>query len=296
MNGNTRKVYLFFIIFYALLIILSIVAFSFMPDRDPIPNPEGNFITPGNIQIEWIFAILMAGVCGTIAGLISIFFVSTLFIKIYVKTLSKKHKVGLVDMEKISGSLLFRKIWIRSIILGFFVGNICFTLAGQENIVEFMRSVNPSMVYSLPDVETLWQLAWIITIPCALIVIPIWVMMDSGLVTTKKIKGVQFEAVNLASSPLYKVIKGYAGIGFTYNLIIMIIFWVTPVIQRGKFEMAVIIQIISPLIAAGSAFPGVMILEYYKPRIRTRVEKTLIKLDMNKDLVYSVELKERVSK
>ncbi len=294
MNGNTRKVYLFFIILYALLIILSIVAFSFMPD--PMPNSEGNFITPGNVQIEWIFAILMAGVCGTIAGLISIFFVSSIFIKIYVKTLSKKNKVGLVDMEKLSGSLLFRKIWIRSIILGFFVGNICFTLAGQEIIVEFMRSVDPSMIYSLPDVETMWQLAWIITIPCALIVIPIWVMMDSGLATNKKIKGVQFEAVNLASSPLYKVIKGYAGIGFVYNLIIMIIFWVTPVIQRGIFEMAIIIQIISPLIAAGSAFPGVMILEYYKPRIRTLVEKILIKLDLNKDLVYSVELKERISK
>ena len=294
MNGNTRKVYLFFVILYALLIILSIVAFSIMPD--PMPNPEGDFITLGNVQIEWVFAIVMAGVCGTIAGLISIFFVSPIFIKRYVKTLSKKHKVGLVDMEKLNGSLLFRKIWIRSIILGFFVGNICFTLSGQEIIIEFMRIVNPSTIYSIPDVATMWQLAWIITIPCALIVVPIWVMMDSGLVSTKKIKGVQFEAVNLASSPLYKVIKGYAGIGFVYNLIIMIIFWVTPVIQRGVFEMAIIIQIISPLIAAGSAFPGVMILECYKPRIRTLVEKTLIKLDMNKDLVYSVELKDRGSK
>jgi len=294
MSGKTRKVYLFFIILYVLLIFLSIVAFSIMPD--PMPNPEGDFITPGNVQIEWIFAIVMAGVCGTIAGLISIFFVSPIFIKRYVKTLSKKHKVGLVDIEESDGSLLFRKIWIRSIILGFFVGNICFTLAGQEIIVEFMRSVNPSTTYVLPDVATMWQLAWIITIPCALIVVPIWVMMDSGLVSTKKIKGVQFEAVSLASSPLYKVIKGYAGIGFIYNLIIMIIFWVTPVIQSGKFEMAVIIQIISPLIAAGSAFPGVMILEYYKPRVRTIVEKILIKLDMNKDLVYSIELKDRSSK
>jgi hypothetical protein len=120
--------------------------------------------------------------------------------------------------------------------------------------------------------------------------------MDSGVVTTKKIKGVQFEAANLASSRLYKIIKGYAGIGFIYNLIIMIIFWVTPAIQRGMFEMAIIIQIISPLIAAGSAFPGVMILEYFKPRIRTLVEKILTKLDMNKDIVYSVELKDRVSK
>ena len=294
MFNNTRKVYLFFIILYVLLIILSFVAFSIMPN--PMPNPEGEFITPGNVQIEWVFAIVMSGVFGTIAGLISIFIVSPIFIRRYVKTLSKKHKVGLVDMEKLSGSLLYRRIWIRSIILGFFVGNICFTLSGQEIIVEFMRSVNPSMTYSLPDVSTMWQLAWIVVIPCALIVIPIWVMIDSGLVSTKKIKGVQFEAVNLASSPLYKVIKGYAGIGFVYNLIIMIIFWVAPVIQRGIFEMAIIIQIISPLIAAGSAFPGVMILEYYKPRIRTLVEKTLIKLDMNKDLIYTVELKDRVSK
>ena len=294
MNGKTRKVYLFFIVLYVLLIILTIVAFSFM--IDPMPNPEGEFITPGNVQVEWVFTIVMSGVFGTIAGLISIFFISPIFIKRYVKTLSKKNKVGLVNVEKLSGSLLYRRIWIRSIILGFFVGNICFTLAGQEIIVEFMRSVNPSTTYSLPDVATMWQLAWIITIPCALIVVPIWVMMDSGLVSTKKIKGVQFEAVSLASSPLYKVIKGYAGIGFIYNLIIMIIFWVTPVIQSGKFEMAVIIQIISPLIAAGSAFPGVMILEYYKPRVRTIVEKILIKLDMNKDLVYSIELKDRSSK
>ena len=289
---NTRKIYLFFILFYALLIILSIIAFSIMPN--PISNPEGFFITPGNVQVEWIFAIVMGGVCGTIAGLISIIFISPIFIKTYVKVLRKKHKVGLVDIEKLSGSMLFRKIWIRSLILGFFVANICFTLAGQEIIVEFMRSVNPSTAYSIPDVETMWQLAWIIIIPSALIVIPIWVMIDSGIVLIKKIEGVQFEAVNLASSSLYKVIKGYAGIGFIYNLIIMIIFWVVPVIQRGVFELAMIIQIISPLIAAGSAFPGMIILEYFRPRMRKRVEKLLMKLDMNKDLVYKIELKSRV--
>ncbi|MHA1191842.1 MAG: hypothetical protein ACTSP9_06045 [Promethearchaeota archaeon] len=292
MSVNTRKVYLFFMLFYALLIVLSVIAFSIMPN--PISDPEGFFITPGNVQVEWIFAIVMAGICGTIAGLISIIFISPIFIKSYVKVLSKKHKVGLVNIEKLSGSLLFRKIWIRSLILGFFVGNICFTLAGQEFIVEFMRSVNPLSTYSIPDVETMWQLAWIVTIPCTLIVIPIWVMLDSGIISIRKIKGVQFESVNLASSPLYKVIKGYAGIGFIYNLVIMIIFWVVPVIQRGVFELAMIIQIISPLIAAGSAFPGVMILEYFRPRIRKRVEKILMKLDMNKDLVSNIELKSRV--
>ena len=294
MNTKKRKVYLFFLILYSFLIVLVIVAFSFLPD--PLANPEGNFITPGNVQIEWIFAILMAGLCGTIAGLISVFFTSTVFLKGFIKALGKKHKVGLVDDEELSESLLFRRIWIRSIILGFFVSNICFTLASQEIIIEFMRSVNPSMTYLIPDVETMWQLAWIMSIPCTLIIVPIWVMIDAGLVATKKIKGAKFEAVNLASSPLYKVIKGYAGIGFIYNLIVMIFFWVIPVIQSGTGGIAIVIQIISPLIAASSTFPGVIYVDYNKSRIRARVEKVLIKLDMNKDLVYSVELKDRTSK
>jgi hypothetical protein len=259
----------------------------------PSPNPEGFFITPGNVQFEWIFAIVMGGVAGTLAGLLSLFTVSPLFIKGYVKTLSKKHKVGLVKQEDLSGGILFRKIWIRSFILGFFIGNICYTLASQEFIIEFMRSVDLSETYSIPDVETLWQIAWIISIPCTLLIIPIWVMMDSGLVVAKKIKGVEFESVNLASSPLYKVIKGYAGIGFIYNLIVTIIFWVIPEIRRGAFEMAIIVQIISPLIAAGSTFPGVIMIEGYKKRLRRQVEKTLTKLNLKKDLVYNVELKER---
>ncbi|MFW9827434.1 MAG: hypothetical protein ACFFEY_07585 [Candidatus Thorarchaeota archaeon] len=259
----------------------------------PSLNPEGFFITPGNVKFEWIFAIVMAGASGTFAGLFSLFTVSPFFIKLYIKILSKKHKVGLVRQEELSGRLLFRKIWIRSFILGFFIGNICYTLASQEFIIEFMRSVDLLEAYSIPDVETMWQLAWIIAIPCTLIIIPIWVMMDSGLVVAKKVKGVGFESVNLASSPLYKVIKGYAGIGFIYNLIVMIIFWVIPQIRRGAFEMAIIVQIISPLIAAGSTFPGVIIIEYYKKNLRKQVEKTLIKLNVNNDLFYNVELKNR---
>lgn len=293
MNANKRSIFLFFIILYIFLIVLSVLAFAFMPS--PSSNPKGFFITPGNVQFEWIFAIVMAGISGTLGGLVSLFTISPLFIKGYINILSKKCKVGLVKQEDLSGGSLFRKIWIRSFILGFFIGNICYTLASQEFIIEFMRSVDLSATYSIPDVETMWQLAWIIAIPCTLIIIPIWVMIDSGLVVAKKIKGVGFESVNLASSPLYKVIKGYAGIGFIYNLIIMIIFWVIPEIRRGAFEMAIIIQIISPLIAAGSAFPGVIIIECYKKHLRKRVERTLTKLNLNNDLVYNIELKERVS-
>ena len=282
MKTKSVKVYLFFIVFYAILIALSIIAFTFMPF--PASYPEGFFITPGGVQFEWIFAIVMPGITGTIAGVISIFLVSPIFIKIYVKKLAKKHEIKLVPIEDISNSTLFRRMWARSIILGFFVGNICFTLAGQEIIIEFMRSVSPLEPYTIPDAETLWQLAWIVVVPSSLIVIPIYVMNDVGFIVAKKVKGFQFTSSNLVSKPLYKVIKGFAGLGFLYNLIVMIIFWVSGSLQHG-FSLTIIIQIISPLIAAGSAFPGIILVECLKTQNRKHAEKILRKLDLNTEVI-----------
>ena len=291
MNTNSRMIYLFFVIFYITLIALSIIAFSLMPS--PISYPEGFFITPGNVQLEWIFAIIMPGIIGLIVGFIAIYIISPLFMGMYTKFRSKKNKIGLVPIEGLSGSALFRKIWARSIILGFFIGNICFTLAGQESIVNIMRSVASSEPYTIPDVETLWQLAWLITIPATLIVVPIYVMNDAGIIVVKKIEGFEFTAANLASKPLYKVIKGFAGIGFIYNLIIMIVFWVTASVEISGFDLTIIIQIISPLIAAGSVFPSMIILEYLKPHLRKLAEKKLLKLNLNYDINYQIEVVNR---
>jgi hypothetical protein len=289
MNGSKWKVYIFFIIFYAILIALSVIVFSLIPN--PSMAPEGFFINPGNVKIEWIFAVCMPGVVGTIAGFIGIFLVSPIIIKSITKLFSRKNKVGLVKPIQISNSTLFRKIWIRSIILGFFIGNICYTLATQQVIIEFMRSVNPTEPYNIPDIETTWQLAWIMTIPSTLIIIPIYVMNDSGLVVIKKVEGFQFESANLASKPIYKVIKGFAGISFIYNLVVSIIFWVIPVLNREGFQITIIIQVISPLIAAGSAFPGVLILEFFAPSYRKKVKRILNNLNLNNEIVSNYEFK-----
>jgi hypothetical protein len=288
-----NRVYVFFIILYLSLITLSIIAFVLMPF--PLSYPEGFFITPGNVQMEWIFAITMPGITGTLFGIVAIFLVSPIFVRIYTKFLSKKSRIGLVETEPISKSTLFRKIWARSIILGFFVGNICFTLAGQEAIVKFMRSVNPlEESYLIPDIETLWQIAWVITIPSALIVIPIYVMSDMGIIRAKKINGFQFMSADLASKPLYKVIKGFAGVGFIYNLAVMITFWVTASVERSGFDLTIIIEIISPLIAAGSVFPGIIILESLKSYNRRRAEKLFSKLNLNNEIRYHIDSKSAI--
>ena len=287
-----NKTYVFFIVLYVCLISLSIIGFLLMPN--PILYPEGFFITPGNVQAEWIFAVVMPGVTGTVFGILAIYLISPIFIKIYSKFLSKKNKIGLVKIEELSKSTLFRRIWVRSIILGFFVGNICFTLAGQESIIKFMRSVSPSEPYMIPDIETLWQIAWVIAIPSVLIVIPIYVMNDVGIIKVKKIDGFQFMTADLAGKPLYKVIKGFAGIGFIYNLIVMIVFWVSSSVEISGFNITIFIEILSPLIAAGSVFPGIIILESLKTHNRKRAEKVLTKLNLNNEINYQTDLKSKI--
>ena len=287
-----NKTYVFFIVLYVCLISLSIIGFLLMPN--PILYPEGFFITPGNVQAEWIFAVVMPGVTGTVFGILAIYLISPIFIKIYSKFLSKKNKIGLVKIEELSKSPLFRRIWVRSIILGFFVGNICFTLAGQESIIKFMRSVSPSEPYMIPDIETLWQIAWVIAIPSVLIVIPIYVMNDVGIIKVKKIDGFQFMTADLAGKPLYKVIKGFAGIGFIYNLIVMIVFWVSSSVEISGFNITIFIEILSPLIAAGSVFPGIIILESLKVHNRKRAEKILTKLNLNNEISYQIDLKSNI--
>ena len=283
-----NKTYLFFIVFYVFLMTLSIIGFLLMPN--PLSYPEGFFITPGNVQVEWIFAVVMPGVTGTVFGILAISLISPIFIKIYSKFLSKKNKIGLVKIEELRKSTLFRKIWARSIILGFFVGNICFTLAGQKSIVDFMRSVSPSETnYLIPDIQTLWQIAWVITIPSVLIVIPIYVLNDVGIIKVRKVDGFQFMTADLAGKPLYKVIKGFAGIGFLYNLLVMIIFWVSTSVEISGFNITIIIEILSPLIATGSVFPGIVILESLRIHNRKRAEKVLKKMNLNNDINYQID-------
>jgi hypothetical protein len=108
-------------------------------------------------------------------------------------------------------------------------------------------------------------------------------------IKVRKVDGFQFMTADLAGKPLYKVIKGFAGIGFLYNLIVMIISWVSTSVEISGFNITIIIEILSPLIAAGSVFPGIVILESLKAHNRKRAEKILTKLSLNNDINYRID-------
>lgn len=183
--ASKKKIYLSFIILFLAFYALGIFFFVFAMGTQT-ETPEGNFITPGNASMEWTLAILTIPLIVLVTGIIAIYGFSHLFLKAYIKSLGRNAEIGFVPLEELSNSQLWRKIWIRSIILGFFMMNICFTLASQEFMVYFMRSPRLDAEYTIPDPETMWHLVWLLSIPCTLILVPIWLMIDSGVVASKK--------------------------------------------------------------------------------------------------------------
>lgn len=109
----------------------------------------------------------------------------------------------------------------------FFMLNICYTLASQNVIINYWRSLNPdpktTMGLMKPDPGVMFDLTIIICIPCTIIIVSIWTMKDSGLVIMEKVKGVDFSMINPAGSRNYRIIKVFAGVDFIYNFVVLII-------------------------------------------------------------------------
>ncbi|MHA1473099.1 MAG: hypothetical protein ACTSQW_08390 [Promethearchaeota archaeon] len=291
MNSESRKIYYILIGIFIAFVILVLIAFSLLPSG----GPEGWYITIGNTQTEWTFAILMYPLMLMIAGLFSLYFISPLVSKLIFKSTAKKHKLGLAPTRRLKGSSLFIRIFGRSTLLALFAFNICYNLASQEFIVQFMRSVSPSAPYSIPDVDTLLHLLWIVIVPCTIIIIPIWVLIDAGVISTKKIKGIDFEFTNLGTSSLYKIIKGYVGIVFIYNLLAILLVRFGP--SGGHIDpqsiLSLILGMISPIVGICLTFPLVIYIDYRKDRSKERVENILRKLKLNRDISCVVKLKDR---
>lgn len=283
----TRKtsVYLTFIIVFIGVFAFCMFYFLLLMNVDIIANPDGNFIIPGNEQSEWIFTIWMAVIMIMSCGFLASLLLPRVTVKAYTKSIKKDQRFGLVETEILFGGALTRKILLRAMILGFLVYNFSYTLASQRVFVEYMRSVNPAGVGMIPDPELMIQMLWIVSIPCVFVIIPIWLMNDIGIAKTEKVKGTEFESLNLTGSKFYKFIKGYASIGFIYNLVFIIGVWAVEDIPL----MRVIMRIASPIIVISFMFPLVVFIEARNEHFKKKLWTKLQKFDINKKL--SVEIK-----
>ncbi len=282
MSQNYKKIYLAYLSVTAFFLILLGVIFVLDPEET---GGEGEYILPGDSTIEGFYPLIIVPVL-LICGIIALFLASKIFLKIYVKTLGKNKKIGMVQPKELDNSELVKKIFLRSILLIFFILNICYTLVSQEAIVKLMRSPDPNTDYSVPDAPLMYEIAFLLAIPCSLILIPIWAMNDSGLVASKKNNALEFENVDLASGTMYKVIKGYAGIGFLYSFTMMLINWV----MASDEPQYMILQMLSPIMFISFAFPIVIYLEMHRNKLREKMWKTLNKLQMANKFALSINL------
>jgi len=295
MDPKKKRVYLILICIFLFCYIDTLLYFSLAPQD---PRPEGQFILYGDERFEQLFAALMIPISFLVSGIVLTFIFTRFFLKKYAKSLSKFQKVGIVRIEKLEGYLLWRKLMLRAALSALFTINVTLTLASQEIIVQFLRSVQPDKFYMIPDFITMLMLLWIIAIPCTFILIPIWLIRDSGLVVTKKIKGVDFDSADLAIGSIHRIIKGFITISFLYNFIVVTASFATSTYIRREpgYELDFIGQLIFPIIIISFSIPLVILIDYQKDRFRVKLEKILVELDMFKELICEYELKDLDSK
>lgn len=295
MKTKHKITYIFLLVLFGIAWI--VMAFYFLTQMGSGDfRTDGEFITFGDSSTEWFLGMCVLIQVSLFGTAILAYAISSSFLKSYIKGLGRKRKVGLIPFEELTSGQLFRKIMIRSIILGFFLANIAYTLASQVFVINFIRLRLPmDGQLMIPDPEVMYHLLWLTTIPCVLFLVPIWLMINSGVVSTKKLKGADFETVNLAASPLYKIVKGYAGLGFIYNYTSMILFWAIPSLStaEGTQFTGAIMQLISPIIIIFSMIPTVILIELQQQKYREKIEKILQKIDLNQDFITNIELKKR---
>jgi len=282
MDPKKKKVYRSLFLMFLLCYITTVIYFSLTPQD---PRPEGQFIFPGDERFEQLFAAIMIPISALVSGIISSFIFARFFLKKYAKSLSKFKKIGIARIEKLEGYLLWRKLVIRAAISALFTINITLTLASQEIIVKFLRSVYPNKFYMIPDFITMLMLYWIIIIPCTFILVPIWLIRDSGVVVTKKIKGVDFESADLAIGSVHRIIKGFITISFLYNFTIVTVSFATSTYIRREpgYELDFIGQLLYPILMISFSIPLVILIDYQKDRFRVKLEKILVELDILKN-------------
>lgn len=295
MDPKKKKVYIRLIPIFLLCYLTTILYFSLTPQD---PRPEGQFIFPGDERFEQLFSALMIPISSLVSGIISTFLFTRFFLKKYANSLSKFQKVGIVRIEKLEGYLLWRKLMIRAAISALFTINITLTLASQEIIVQFLRSVYPDKPYMIPDYITMLILYWIIIIPCTFILVPIWLIRDSGVVVTKKIQGVDFDSADLAIGSIHRIIKGFITISFLYNFIVVTVSFAINTYRTREegYELDFIGQLLLPIILISFSIPLVVLIDYQKDRFRAKLEKILVELDMFKELICEYELRDLDSK
>ena len=279
MELKKKKVNRSLILIFLFCYITTILYFSLAPQD---PRPEGQFIFPGDERFEQLFAAIMIPISAFISGIISYFIFTRLFLKKYAKSLIKFQKVRIPPIEKLDGYLLWRKLMMRAILSALFTFNFALTFASQEVIVQYLRSVNPDKFYMIPDFITILMLYWIIIIPCTVILVPVWLIMDSGIVVDKKIKGIDIYSADLAIARFYRVIKGFIKISFLFNFIVVTVsFSISTYIRREPgWEIDFIGQLLFPIIIISFSIPLVILIDYQEDRFRNKLLKILGDLDL----------------
>jgi hypothetical protein len=246
------------------------------------------FITaPGLYAFEWLFSLWMIPVTAVLTGLFSGYIAMFLYINFFIRYKSRKGTIGITQTEELSPAMKWIKIFIRSFILALFTMNLSYMLSSQEIVVDVIRLDQPASSIILPDPLTMYGLLYLVIIPCSFLLVPIWISNDIGIISSKKIRKKNINDVKLVSTPIYKLVKGYVGIGFIFNLIVMI---ANIALNTYGDAFSLTLLIISPLIIVFFVTPIVVLIEIGQMSFKKRILGMLEKLGLNKKIEVIINL------
>jgi len=247
------------------------------------------FITaPGLYATEWLFSLWMIPAMAILVGIISGYLATYLYFNVFIKFLSRKSTIGIAQAEELSPATTWVKIMTRSLILALFTMNIAYMLSSQSIFVDAIRTDLPISSILLPDTLTMYGILYLVIIPCSFILVPIWISNDIGLISSKKIRKKDIKDVKLVSTPIYKLVKGYVGIGFIFNLIVLTI---DLFLRTAVDPLSAPLLIMAPLIIVFFVSPMVVLIEIKQKSFKIRILRTLEKLGLNKAIEVTVDLK-----
>lgn len=279
-------VYSSFIIIFGIFILLLTILFSGF--TGPSYNFEILLTAPGLYAFEWLFSLWMIPVMAIVVVLLSEYIAIYLYFNIFIRFLSKKSTIGIAQTEHLSPTMTWLKIFTRSFILALFTMNISYMLSSQSFIVDVIRTDLPVSSLILPDALTMYGILYLVIIPCSFILIPIWISNDIGLISSKKIRKKDVNDVKLVSTPIYKLVKGYVGIGFVFNLIVL-----TADIFLNTYgdPFSVTLLLMAPLIIVFFVSPMVVLIEIKQKSFNIRMLRFLEKLGLNRKIEVTIDQK-----
>lgn len=290
-NKKYSKAWKIYLIYIVGLSILFLIAYIFS-DIGESTNQLSPVIPGRNVVFEMFFVLVGITTMASLLGsLISGFILAPVMMILHKLIKRKNYDFGI---DKRPDSDVFRNTF-RGAFPAIMAINFALMLSTNSNVVRFVLDENYWLggVTSDNYIATLFVGSGYLLFIGMMIFVPIWFILDAGIVYTNKKDekklDIPIEARTMGGWYLI-VFKGYAGIGATFSFYMFAYKVVTGFVAQNPLQLIMIFIIVFglPVFLAISCIPSLIFLDKIKDKRNRYVRKIAMKLGIkdNVDILF----------